>query len=305
LTAETGKVGRYRGSRAKILIGLSTLGVIILALVAFWLLNQRNVLATVNNEVINKGQLYQKMYAQIGPQALEEQINQKLIQQEGEKLGIKVTPEEIQAEIEKLKGTLGVSTDEELQTVLQQYQMTGEDLEQEIITWQMASNIIASTIEINEDEMQQYFTEHQEEYAQPEQVHARHILAGTEAEAASLLEKLHNGADFAELAREKSTDPGSKEQGGDLGFIKKGDTVAEFEQAAFSLKEGEISNVVKTEHGYHLIQALEKKEAVQPEYQDVKNDVENKLREQKIAEEYPVWLQELRDKADIQYKIPH
>jgi hypothetical protein len=91
-----------------------------------------------------------------------------------------------------------------------------------------------------------------------EQVHARHILVATQAEAASIKKQLDAGADFATLAKKDSTDPGSKDQGGDLGWFGKGVMDPAFEQAAFSLKVGQISDPVKSSFGYHIIQVLAK-----------------------------------------------
>ncbi len=93
-----------------------------------------------------------------------------------------------------------------------------------------------------------------------EHVHVRHILVETEEEAQKVLERLEAGEDFAELAKELSKDPGSAENGGDLGFVPKGSFVAEFENAAFSLPVGEFSQPVKTAFGYHIIQVLERGE---------------------------------------------
>jgi parvulin-like peptidyl-prolyl isomerase len=91
-----------------------------------------------------------------------------------------------------------------------------------------------------------------------EMVHARHILVATEAEATDIRNQLEHGADFATLAKAKSTDTGTKDKGGDLGWFPRGVMVPEFDQAAFSLKVGEISQPIKSQYGYHIIQVLAK-----------------------------------------------
>lgn len=117
---------------------------------------------------------------------------------------------------------------------------------------------------------------HPERFALPEQVHIRHILIsgkdeGAEAKANELLEKLKQGGDFEALAKENSADTGSAAKGGDLGFFAKGRMVPEFETAAFALeKPGDLSGVVKTNFGYHILQLVEKKPAGKQAFEDVK-----------------------------------
>ena len=119
-----------------------------------------------------------------------------------------------------------------------------------------------------------------ERFAVPEQVHVRHILllvakdgsddAQVKAKAEDLLAQLRKGADFAKLAQENSGDKGSAARGGDLGFVQRGRTVPEFEQAAFALqKKGELSGLVKTQFGYHIIELVERKQAGTAQLEEV------------------------------------
>ena len=139
---------------------------------------------------------------------------------------------------------------------------------------------------------------------------ARHILVKVnelvpEAEALrktqALKERLDNGADFAELARLNSND-GSASKGGDLGWLFQGDTVPEFESAMDGLKIKEISQPVKTQFGYHLIQVLERR--VEDVSQERKRQVARQvLRERKADEEYQEWLRQIRDRAYVEYRF--
>ena len=125
--------------------------------------------------------------------------------------------------------------------------------------------------------------------ATDEQVWARHILVETEEEANSIYERLQNGEDFAELAKELSSDTGSGANGGDLGWFGRGAMVAPFEEAAFSLEIGEIGQPVKSDFGYHIIQVLGHQE----------NPLNATQFEQKKETEFTDWLTAFREDADI------
>ncbi len=111
--------------------------------------------------------------------------------------------------------------------------------------------------------------------AEPE-VHARHILVETEDEAKQVVEELKKGADFAELAKKKSKDPGASD-GGDLGFFTKDQMVPEFSAAAFSLEPGKISDPVKSQFGWHVIKVEEKRNRKPPDFEQVKPQIESYL----------------------------
>ena len=108
------------------------------------------------------------------------------------------------------------------------------------------------------------------------EVHARHILVETEDEAKQVVEDLKKGADFAELAKKKSKDPGASD-GGDLGFFTKDQMVPEFSAAAFSLEPGKISDPVKSQFGWHVIKVEEKRNRKPPDFEQVKPQIENYL----------------------------
>ncbi len=139
---------------------------------------------------------------------------------------------------------------------------------------------IQAEIKINDDEIKAYYEGNKKEFQQAEQIKARHILVKTEDEAKAVRKELETNKDFAALAKDKSTGP-SKTKGGDLGWFGRGQMVPEFEQVAFSLKKGEISDVVKTKFGYHIIKVDDKKKASEKSYEMVKKQIEDKLKQQK------------------------
>lgn len=142
------------------------------------------------------------------------------------------------------------------------------------------------------------------------QVHARHILIDieegkekeAEKKAKEVLAKAKAGEDFAALAKQYSADPGTKDNGGDLGFFGQGQMVPEFEKAAFALKKNEISDLVKTDYGYHIIQVLDRKEAEGEDFEKQKKDLESQVKERKGNEAYQQLLKDLKAKGKIEIR---
>jgi len=136
-----------------------------------------------------------------------------------------------------------------------------------------------------------------------EEVHARHILVKTKAEAEAIIKELDkdNGKNFAELANKDSTDPGNSNNGGDLGWFKKSDMVPEFADAAFKLKDGEITQTpVHTQFGWHVIQVLGHRQEPTPKLEDVQDKIRNKL----IQEGIHKLLEQVRANATIKEFAP-
>ena len=153
-----------------------------------------------------------------------------------------------------------------------------------------SENVPGGTPAVTDAEEQSFYNAHLADYKLDEQVKVRHILikvaspaddAAAKAKAQGILDQLHKGGNFAELASKNSDDPGSKAQGGELGFIKRGVTVPAFEQAAFSLSPGQTSDLVKTQFGYHILQVEEKQEAHTRPLSEVKPQILAALTQQK------------------------
>lgn len=160
---------------------------------------------------------------------------------------------------------------------------------------------IYDKVKLTEEEMAEYYKENKEDFIKEEEYHLRHILVETQEEAEAILGKIRGGADFAELAKERSLGP-SGEKGGDLGFITRGRTIKPFEDAAFALKPGEISEVVKTEFGYHIIKLEEISPKRQKTLEESSIEIEYILLPGKQQDDFTNWLSSLRDEANIQIK---
>lgn len=163
---------------------------------------------------------------------------------------------------------------------------------------------VASRINVPDEELRKVYETNKDQYRIPERVHVRHILLKTtdkpkeelpkiQARAEELLKQIKGGADFAELAKKNSEDPGSAAKGGDLDWIVRGQTVPAFENAAFSLKPKELSGIIKTEYGFHIIQVLEKQEARVKPFEEVKDQIAQERKKQQVFDT----MQKLADQA--------
>ncbi|KPK99693.1 MAG: hypothetical protein AMJ91_06765 [candidate division Zixibacteria bacterium SM23_73_3] len=150
---------------------------------------------------------------------------------------------------------------------------------------------IADKAKVTESEMKREYQKMQEE------VHAWHILMETEQQADSIYKMLKEGADFAQLARERSIDPSAKDNAGDLGFFSWGKMISEFQEVAFKLKEGEISRPVETNYGWHIIKLIERREVEQPPYEEAKRLIQSKLAQTKREKRVKEYFQYLRKKV--------
>ena len=233
---------------------------------------------------------------------LNQLIDYELLYQQAQKEKVKISNDDINLEIYKIKDNF--SSPEEFDGALKANNITLAQLKEDIKRQLMINSVLEETrnqVSISDEDLLEYYDENKESFLEPEQVHARHILVETEEEANNLLLPLKEGlADFSELAKEKSTDS-SAPSGGDLGFFGRGQMVKEFENAAFSLEPGEISDVVQTQFGYHIIKCEEKKEEYSPTFEEAKEQISNTLRSQRENEAISAFISKLREESVIVY----
>lgn len=151
--------------------------------------------------------------------------------------------------------------------------------------------------QVGEGAAKTYYDDQVKHLKPEDEVQARHILVETEDKAKEIAEKLKGGADFAQLAKENSKDPGSKDEGGMLGFFGKGQMVPQFEEAAFKLKAGEISGPVKSNFGWHIIKLEARRAKKPPSFDEVKDRLVNAMIQSKAKSV----ATELHEKAKIEY----
>jgi peptidyl-prolyl cis-trans isomerase C len=172
-------------------------------------------------------------------------------------------------------------------------------------------------VTVTDAEAKKFYDEHPEEFEQPQMVHVRHILlmtidptthqplpddqvAAKKKQIDDILKQLRAGGDFAKLAAQYSEDPGSKDKGGDLPPFSRGQMVPEFEAAAFSLTNNQISDVVTTQYGYHIIQLLGKTPAKKLSYNEVADNIKKELTQEKTAKLAPAYLDKLKKAANVE-----
>lgn len=256
------------------------------------------VVAKVNGISITESELNKLLVQQGGANALETLIQQSIIKQEAEKQNIQVSDADIDKELSALKDSLG--SEEAFNQALETNGVTLDALKENVITNIEIKRILEARSPISDEAIQQYYDANKASLAEPEQVKASHILVSTEELANEIKAKLAAGEDFAELAKQYSTDEKSKESGGELGYFKKGDIVQEFADVAFSLEVGKISDPVKTDYGYHLIKVEDKKGAEEVTLEESKDKIKDALLEEKLSTEFDAWLQERKAEYTIE-----
>jgi len=248
--------------------------------------------------------------------AFEEIVRSGLVEEKFRKLltdGISVTPAEIQDEFrlqnERVKVNYAlikpedlaskiVPTEDEIKSYFEANKSKFQIPEKRVARYALVDlNHLRQTQQVSDDELKAIYQKNIQDYQVPNRVHPEHILlmtvGKTDAEVSEIKKKAEDilaqtkkkGANFEELAKKYSEDPGSKTKGGDLGFIVQGQTVPEFEKAAFSLNKGEISDPIRTQYGFHIIKVLDKEQAHTKPFDEVKDTIRTPLLLQKADQQ--------------------
>jgi parvulin-like peptidyl-prolyl isomerase len=246
--------------------------------------------------------------------ALTAVITRGLVEAEAERLGVAITGEETEAEFQKqyqaMLDTYGM-TEQDLigyfaiyGGTLEEFKEEGRASVAEQLLYAAVQQAVVGPIELSEDELRAYFEEHKADYSTEEQIEASHILVETEEEAQAILAELAGGADFAELARTRSTDTGTAAQGGALGWFGRGVMIPEFEEAAFALEVGETSGIVQTDFGFHIIRVTDRRAASEPEFEEVADRVRADAESAIARERFDAWLKAAREEATVVISDP-
>jgi parvulin-like peptidyl-prolyl isomerase len=221
-------------------------------------------------------------------------------------MDVEVTEKHVDARLEQIQKQYFGGDKKKYEQQLKEQGLTEKQVRNDIRAQLVSEKIfeqVTKGVKVTDAEITKYYNENKEQYSQPESRDVRHILVKSKAKADDLYEQLQDGADFAALAKQHTEDTSSKENGGKL-TISKGQTVAPFDRTAFLLEKGVISRPVKTEFGYHIIEALSevKPEKVTP-LKDVKESIRQQLLQTKKNETMTKWVDDL--KQDYEDKVSY
>jgi peptidyl-prolyl cis-trans isomerase C len=287
-----------------------------------------DTIVKVNGTIITRAEMDRAMKVlsaqnQMGQQApasksaedavIDQLVSAELLYQAGSKLGVPDLDKQVADKT--AQGKSKFKTEAEYENALNSAGLTPKALEdllrKDIVINNLVVKEIVPKVTVSETDAKKFYDENIDKFKRPEQIKASHILCKVDPKAsaeekkkakekaASLLKEIKGGKDFAELAKTNSDCPSSK-QGGDLGLFGKGQMVPTFETAAFALKPGEVSDVVETQFGYHIIKVTEKKDAGSAKFEEVKDRIMDYLKNQKIQKGVLDYIAQLKEKAKIE-----
>jgi peptidyl-prolyl cis-trans isomerase C len=250
---------------------------------------------------------------QIRGEVLNNLIARELLYQETQEKGIKADEGAVDEQLKQLKGRF--PSEAEYQSAMSRMNLTEAEvkskLARDIAIQQLIEDQIGPKVSVSEEEIKSYYDSNPDMFKVPEQVRASHILIKVDSQAdkaqkdearkkiETVQKKLKKGEDFGTLAKEYSQGPSSGNKG-DLGFFRRGQMVKPFEDAAFALKPGELSGIVETRFGYHLIKVTDKKAASTLTYAEVKDRLGQYIKQQKAQKELGLYVDGLRKDAKVE-----
>jgi peptidyl-prolyl cis-trans isomerase C len=257
-------------------------------------------------------------------------VEQTLIMQEVKKQGITVSEDQVQNGVGQIKMRAG--GEENFQRVLDEYGISMEDIVRDtrinLTVQEYYKTVVSEPPTVAEEDIQTFYDENAEEYAPQPEVHARHILIRTRLEtpnpdpaagegqmdaaqiadardrAEKILKEARSTKDFAELARTRSEDETTAPNGGDLGWFRQGRMVAPFDSASFALNPGQISDVVETRFGYHIIKVEERRMSPQVSLETVHDNIAGMVQQQKAQDLFEAAVADLRAAATVSIQPP-
>ena len=259
------------------------------------------------------GQVTDDQMAELKKNILESLIEREVLFQQSQKAGIQVTDKTVDDQLAGIKKRFPNET--EFKNALDKMKLSEDEVKGQIKRGlsikELIDQQITSKVVITDEESKAYYDKNTQMFKQPEQIKASHILVKVDAKAdeakktearkkiEEVQQKLKDGGDFAELAKEYSEGPSST-KGGDLGSFGRGQMVKPFENAAWALKPNEVSDIVETRFGYHIIKLFDIKPEQTLAYADVKDKIIQRMKQEKIEKEAGQYVDKLKKEAKIE-----
>lgn len=261
------------------------------------------VVAEINGVPLRRSQVEAALYRSYGALGLRALVDEAIVAQLARVKGIKADPQRVDALLTQEEMRAG--SPKRLDERLAQEGRTREQLRAELAKQALAEQVLESDVRVTDAEAKAYYDQHQDEFNYGEMIKGRMILLDTRENAEAVASVLDEpGADFAGLARALSVDPGTKEQGGDMGWIERDDYAPEITEAAFKLKPGQHTGIIEYPDGFAIVLVEAKKPAGRRSFDEVRGSIESLLRSQKVAERRSTWAAEQRQKAQITVRDP-
>jgi len=269
----------------------------------------------VIRETEKKSVLDDAARSQIRRTMLDRLVEKKLVEQKIKELNIKVSEEEVRQAIEDVKKQNSMTQEALVSALAAQglsFDLYRSQLVEQLEKLKLISMEVRSKIQVGESELREYYEANHSKYTEDETFFARHIffrtsdkapaadIKRTMTTALAVLADAKSGKDFIELAKTYSEDPAARNDGGALGPFKKGDMLPELEQTILSMKPGEVSELVYTSAGFHIVKLEEKTSGKLKPFESVKAEIEETLYRKKSEERFSLWAKELRAKASVE-----
>ncbi|HEX3463017.1 MAG TPA: peptidylprolyl isomerase [Candidatus Elarobacter sp.] len=254
--------------------------------------------ATVNGQAISRADFDHRLESTpAAKQTLNQLVQQALVDQYARDKKIDVSQDEITKREDEIRKRYPPGQFEQM---LKQQGLSDADVQQLLRTSLVLEKAVTPQVHVSEADIKSYFDKNHAQFDKPEQVKARHILVADPNTAKQVLAKLKAGGSWDQLAKQYSTDPSSKDKGGDLGYFGRGQMVPQFQDAAFGAKVGQIVGPVKSPFGYHIIQVTDKKPPIKATLASTHDQIKQQLTQQQLGQQEPLLIQQLRSTATIQ-----
>jgi parvulin-like peptidyl-prolyl isomerase len=245
-------------------------------------------------------------YKNLQQQGLEYLVRRAEFEQKAKEMDVEVSDKQVDERLEQLKKQFYGGDDKKFKASLKKLLLTEDQVKKDVRAQLLEEQLykkVTEDLKVSDKEIEDFYNKNKSQYQQAATREVRHILVKTKKKADQLHTQLQAGGSFANLAKTFSEDPGSKNQGGKL-TVSKGQTVPPFDKAAFSLKKNQLSEPIKTQYGWHIIQPLsEVKKAQTTPLPQVKEAIKQQLLSEKKTKEMREWIDGLKDEFDVAYQV--